>query len=185
MAWDDGIDWNPGDPLYEDDLGGILGNIDQGGGAGSGDYSGVDIGSGSILDNIGNDTGGFDFSKLLKALGLAGGAGGSGTSLDAILPILAMLAGGYNLNNKNNANSEAAAKIQAAADKANEQATGLIGGARENYKPYMDAGVSAVGQLSGMVGKNNLAGLFGPVGATSALGDKFKGTMSLKQLSGK
>lgn len=136
------------------------------------------------IDNtpIDGGGGGYDWTAILKALGLVAGNNGS---MSALLPILSMLAGGAGLINQNSNTKEAAAQLQAGADKANTLATDLIGGARTDYKPYMDAGTASLGKLQAMVGANDLAGKFGPIGQPSAIADKFKGAMTLKQLMGK
>lgn len=137
------------------------------------------------IDNMpidGSAGGTVDWSKILKALGLTTGNSGS---IDAILPILSLLAGAYGLNNQNSNTEDAAKQLQAGAEKSNALATDLIGGARSAFTPYQEAGTSALGKMQAMVGANNMADKFGPVGTTSALGDKFKGAMTLKQLMGK
>lgn len=134
------------------------------------------------------EPGGWD--KILKAiLGNFGGAAGGGDTaalLAGLLPLL--LSGGlgaWGTSNKNDATEAAAAELKAGAEKANALAMEQIGGARGAFTPYQNAGADAVGQLSGMVGNNNLAGKYGPVGQASDLASKFKGAMTMRQLAGK
>lgn len=189
--WEGG-DWGYGNETWDDGFASTptpdwLENILQGEGAGTG-TGGVDLGGGgdllSLLQGAGGLMGGGSssgLSSLLKGLGLTTGSGDMGS----LLPLLSLLAGGGGLLNQNSKTNDAAAQLQAGADKANAFATDLIGGARGAFTPYQDAGASAVNQLSGMVGKNNLAGKFGPIGSNSDMASKFKGMMTLAQLAGK
>lgn len=201
MPWDDGVDWYPTgeyDPSYDPYEEGYN-NGDSDGSTGSptnpndpayNDFGSIDWGSiekalglaAGTLKPGGSNGGSGGLTDILKALGLTTGNNGG---LGALLPLLSLFAGGLGLNNQNNNTKEAAAELKAGADKANQYATDLIGGARGAFTPYQDAGASAVGQLSGMVGANDLAGKFGPITGPGDLGSKFKGTMTLKQLMGK
>lgn len=133
----------------------------------------------ALSKGAGGAGGGNSLESLMRALGLSGNSGQAGS----LLPLLAALMGGGALVNGNNRTSDAAKQIQDAANKANEQGTALIGGARQDFQPYMQAGTNAVGGLSGMVGNNNLADKFGPVAGGPNLADKFKGAQSLAALA--
>lgn len=113
------------------------------------------------------------------------GAGG----LLPVLSILGALGGGVNASNKT---ADATAMVQAGAEKASQQATDLIGGARKNFDPYIQAGTGALGQLQAMVGQG-IAGKFaspiGGLGAPAAIAGKamppIHGAMTLSQLAGR
>ncbi len=121
--------------------------------------------------------GGSSASSVLKALGLVKGDG----SLDMVglATLLGGLGGTLNLSS---AQGKASEQLQAAAKQANEQAQGLIGGARDAYAPYMAAGTSALGQMQGLVGKP-LAAQFHSQGPTSNAAAKFRGGMTLAELT--
>lgn len=150
---------------------------------GGGQENGPDTPSGPGGDETGSGGPQFDWSafkldpqgylsKVLSAGGIkpGSGAGGIGDVLKmlglgnggmaSLLPLL--LAGGGAFN-ANNATNKASQQLQDAAKQANQQATDLIGGARSDFQPYMQAGQAALPQLQAMVGNNNMAGLFGPV----------------------
>jgi len=174
MPWDDGIDWNPGDPLYTDPVyddpyeSGYLGG-DADGSTGSPTNPatpGFDLGSLGDYPDSGASGGGWaDILKLLKGIGLTGGAGGA----DSLLPLLSLLLSGGGLLNSNSANDKAVEQLQQGAEKANQLSTDLIGGARGNFTPYINAGHAALPQLQGMVGNNNLADKFVSKGAPSSI----------------
>jgi hypothetical protein len=71
--------------------------------------------------------------------------------------------------------------LQDAAKEANTQATGLIGGARADFQPYMNAGTGALAQLPGLANQPGLAGKFGPVESSQFA--PIRGGMTLAQLS--
>ena len=121
--------------------------------------------------------GGSAASSVLKALGLVKGDG----SLD-LLGLTTLLGGIGGTRNLSNAQGKASEELQAAAKAANEQALGLIGGARDAYAPYMAAGTSALGQMQGMIGKP-LAAQFHSQGPTSNAASKFRGGMTLAELT--
>lgn len=134
----------------------------------------------------GGGSSGGGIGDLLKSLGLTGGAGGSG-SLLPLLGLIASIGGGVNASN---ATKEATAQLQAGADKANQQATELIGGARNDFQPYMQAGQGALSKLEAMIGNSGLASKFAtPVGglkAPTAISSRgmspMQGAMTLAQL---
>ena len=186
MPWDDGIDWNPGDPLYTDtpDLSPLpegpppLINMPIGMGpdvnmpepiaGGSMDWS-------SLMKLL-NGAGGSSSSSLLRQLGL--GTSSGGLDIGSLLGVLALLGGGINTNNSI---KDASGQLQQGAQDANKLATDTIGGAQANFKPYIEAGQGAIPQLQGMVGKG-LAGKFNSAGTKSNLGGQFSGAMTLAQL---
>ena len=120
----------------------------------------------------GGDSGGVDWTKLLSGLGggagsslnsiikaITGGGGGSGSStglLGQLLPLL--LAGAGGALNYNRTNKASDAMINAA-NKANEQVTGILGGHSKNYDAYTAAGNKAIAAMSGAA-PSNLAGQF-------------------------
>jgi len=169
MPWDDGIDWNPGDPLYTDPVyddpyeSGYLGG-DADGSTGSPtnpdtpgfDWSQLGNWPGGGASEGGSSSSMSGLMSLLRSLGLTGGAGGA----DSLLPLLSLLLSGGGLLNSNNANDKAVEQLQHGAEKANQLSTDLIGGARGNFTPYINAGHAALPQLQGMVGNSNLADKF-------------------------
>lgn len=161
-----------GDPNYGDPY------ANWGGGqGGDGTNGSADSGGGFNWGNILGGKGGEALSALMKGLGLGGSQAGS------LIPLLSLLAGGGALYNQNRATGQASQQIQDAANKSNDQANALIGGARDAYKPYMEAGTAAIPQLQAMVGNSNLADKFGPPGVTSDLASKFKGAIPLSHLA--
>jgi len=117
--------------------------------------------------------GGGDWSSILGSLGKlfggsgggGGGAGGLGGLLTGLLGLGGTVYGG--INNKN-ATEEAQARMEKAVAEANESTRSILGGAGDAYKPYSEAGASALSRLSGMA-PSNLAAGFGPVGQASNL----------------
>lgn len=148
-----------------------------------------------LSSDYGSDTGGIDFgltpeggsdwSKIAGTLAKAFGVGGGSGGVD-IAKLLQMLMGvglgGYGLMNRNSAGTDAAKLLKDAADKASAEATGLIGGSRANFAPYINAGTSALPQLQAMVGQN-LADKFVSGGQQSNAAAKFHGLMSLADLA--
>lgn len=85
-----------------------------------------------------------------------GGKGGKGPGgllgggLGDILPFLAMLGGGLNANNATKGASE---EIKNAAKEANEFAVTTLGGARDDFKPYMTAGTDSLAGIQALLGQ--------------------------------
>lgn len=106
---------------------------------------------------------------------------GAGMGLGDILPLLALLGGGIN---QHNATKDASKEIQAGADKANQFALDTIGGARGDFKPYMEGGTKALGMVFDELGKPGVASKYTtPINRVGP--SNLKGTVSLKQLMGK
>lgn len=147
-------DWSPEDLLTQ------LQNV---GGSGSG-------GAGTSAGGLGG---------LMQTL--FGQSSGKGSLVGDLLPLLSIigaLGGGINAMNKT---EDATKQLTDAANKANEQATGLIGGARGDYAPYMQAGQGALSQLQGMLGGPKKQ--YGPV--TAGAMKPIHGAMTLQQLAGR
>lgn len=184
MPWDDGIGWNPGDPLYPLDPGNPFMPSPLPGDVGSG-AGGVEGAGGSNPGGVG-DIPGNDWtsalSKLfggstdvLKSLGLLGKDGNF--DIGALLAVLAAAGGGVNTFN---ATKDAVAGLKQGAADANKAATDTIGGAQANYAPYISAGQDAIGKLQGMIGTNNLADKYAAHG--NGASGPFRGAMTLAQL---
>ncbi len=166
-----GVDWQQG--LTQGDMGitnsvGGMDNIDAGGGW----NPGADVDPG-MMAQLGKLFGG-------GASGLGGLFGGGQGGLGSLLPLLALLGGGIN---SNDATRKASHEMQDAAKQSNTDARALMDPVIASYAPYQAAGTKAVDSLSGMAGNNNLAGQFGGGAQKSDLAAKFKGAMSLAQLS--
>lgn len=124
------LPFDPNDPSLQIDPG-----FDAGGGGGGG-------------------SGGFDWSKLLGALGFKGmDNGGLGQIISALLPILGGVYASHNVN-------RASDQMQTAINNANDRITGILGGTNGLFKPYTDLGANAAAQL-GQFGPHALAGQFG------------------------
>lgn len=145
------------------------------GGAGgfAGGSSGSSGSSGGIADIIKFLTGGKGGGSLTDWLPLLGGLGAIGA--------------GINTNNKT---EDATKEIKAATEKANQLATDLIGGARNNFAPYMQAGQSAIPQLQALVGQglaskfsSPIAGLTAQPGMQKQAPSGISGAMTLAQLA--
>lgn len=209
--WDD-IDWGDIDwseiPLMEEPTfdppleldTSTLGDpfADWGGGAGgdgtngSGDWSSGLGGLGSLGAGLGSGASSF-LTTIGKALGLTNSNG----ELDqrGLMSLLTMLGMGAGMLNQNGATKDATEQIQNAANAANAKAEELIGGARGNYKPFIDAGTQAISGLQGMVGNSNLGSKYGgsvspqvlaaisPIAAKSM--NPMNGAMTLAQLAGR
>lgn len=199
MPWDDDIDWYPTAPtdwsgapydperdpyeeIYQEGDGDGSNNSPTNPGSSNFDWAGIARAMGVSVEAakqiLGGGGGGGGLGDVLKLFGLSGGSG-------SLMPLLMLLAGGGAALNQTNKGNDAARQLQEGADKANALSTDLIGGARKNYEPYMASGVDSLSKLQGMVGNNNMGGKFAPVGANSALSEKFRGLMTLAQLSGK
>ena len=112
-----------------------LGGIDFSGGGGAGNWLGT----------------------ALKALGL-GNKDGS-LNLGSLLPmLLAAGSGAYAMNRTNKATDQTVNAINSA----NEQITGLLGGAKSLYDPYVSAGTGALNKLSTQA-PSNLADRYKPL----------------------
>lgn len=147
---------------------------DNGGATGGGSLAGPDGGFdlGRLFGGAGNSLG-----SLLRGITGGGGAGG-GSLLSSLLPLLGLIGGGINTNNATNRASE---QLQGAARQAQDDARGLIGGARDDFKPYQAAGVDALARMQAQP-PSNLAGNYSPIGQESNLADKFK-SMTLASLA--
>ena len=192
MAWDDDVNWDVGDPgqpdftpIPENPPPLISGGLTVGPDINSPDpLVGGDSDWATILGKIlGGGAGAISSgggSSLISRLGtmLGGGSGGSGIS--DFLMLLSLLGGGALGVNAGNTAKQGGQEIKAAADKSNEQATGLFDKAQANYAPYQAAGVNA---LAGLQTPVNLASQFNAAGTPSALGNKFSGAMTLSQLA--
>lgn len=163
--WADGFggDWTGGFDLPGGgDLGGLpewVNGFDlPGGDPGAAPWvSGGDLPGGGDGKTDWGGLGGSTLNSIIKAI--TGGGGGSGSStglLGQLLPLL--LAGGGGLLNYNRTNKGADEMI-AAANKANETVTGLLGGHSKNYDAYTAAGNKAIAAMSGAA-PSNLAGQF-------------------------
>lgn len=189
MPWDDGVDWDVGDPgqpdftpIPENPPPLISGGLTVGPDINSPDPL---VGGGSdwasiLAKALGSGAGSSGGSSLISRLGtmLSGGSGGSGIS--DFLMLLSLLGGGALAMNEGNTKKQGGQEIKAAADKSNDQATGLFDKAQANYAPYQAAGVNA---LAGLQTPVNLASKFNAAGTPSALGNKFSGAMTLSQLA--
>jgi hypothetical protein len=146
-----------------------------GGAGGDGTDGSGDSGGGFNLGSLFSG-GGNALSALARGLGLNGSNAGS--LISSLLPILGLAGGAINTNNATNRASQ---QLQDAARTASDQSTALIGGARDDFKPYMSAGTDALGKLQNMP-QSNLAASVQPLGQSSALADKFK-SMTLANLA--
>lgn len=189
MPWDDGIDWNPGDPLYTD----------------TPDLSPLPEPSPPLINlpiNMGPDVnspdpvagGGLDWASFIRALtGGVSGAGksadlsklfgsgsGSGGDISSILALLALLGGVGSSINAGNTAKQGGQDIKDAANRSNDTANELFGKAQGNFAPYQAAGVSALDRLAV---PQDLASKFVAKGAPSNMGGQFKGTMTLADLA--
>lgn len=99
-------------------------------------------------------------SAFLKMLGFGSGGGNTAGGLATILSLLGI--GGSALLGSN-ASKQGAADISAAVTGANNAATNVFSQQGALYKPYYDAGVSAVNRMAGQA-PSNLAGNFNPLG---------------------
>lgn len=179
MPWDDGIDWNPGDPLYTEDPltviqdGGDPGTIPGGTGA-SFDWT-------KLLGNLGQGVGG------ALSSGSSGGGnplaslfGGGGGDLSGLLALLALLGGVGSSINAGNTARQGGQDIKDAANASNATAQELFGKAQGNFAPYQAAGVSALDRLAV---PQDLASKFVAKGSPSNMGGQFKGSMTLADLA--
>lgn len=108
-----------------------------------GDFSGSFL---KALQGLGGGGG-----DLLKLLGLGNGG------LGALLPLLA---GGFGAWNANNATKQGTKELQDAASKANDYAEKTIGGAMENFKPFIGTGTKANADLYALTQQPGLASMF-------------------------
>jgi hypothetical protein len=132
--------------------------------------------------NPGSGGGGGGWDWLTKLLGGGGGGGkGGGFDLMSLLPLLlAGGAGAYGLKQ----NKDAGKDIKAAADKASDESRLLLGGARDDFKPYMEGGTKALGMVFDKLNGPGLAEKYATPVAKYP-GSDLKGTVSLHKLMGK
>lgn len=163
------------DPGMSDSGGGFdLGSLFGGGGdehvfTGPQEPSGG--GFGSLFGGVGS-------TMASLARGLLGTNQDGSLNLASILPLLGLVGGTINSNNQTERASE---QLQGAARQAQDDATRLIGGARDEFKPYQTAGTDALARMQAAPA-SALAANFGPLGQQSALADKFK-SMTLANLA--
>ena len=120
----------------------------------------------------GGSGGGINLANLLRSFGLGGNnASGGGVDWGSLLGLAGLIGGGINANNKT---ADATKYMTDAANKANEQVTGVLGNASKNYDPYTAAGTSAIGRMQNQP-PSNLAGNFRPLGSGVALGAMARG----------
>lgn len=100
---------------------------------------------------------------------------------NALLSLLTSLGMAGGVLNQNSATRDATAQLQEAARAANARAEELIGGARANYQPYMQAGTQALSGLQGMVGNSNLSGKYGSLPAVSPVIGRTLSQLSIPQ----
>lgn len=135
---------------------------------GSGDLTTPGLGSGGggqfRIPSPGGSSGS-SLASMASRLFSGGSEGGGMGGLMSLLPLLASVYGGIN---SRNAAEDGARQLQEGADKANDEARGLIGGAAAGYKPYMDAGTGALAKLQSMA-PSNLAAQFRPIGSGRGL----------------
>jgi hypothetical protein len=122
--------------------------------------------------------------KLLSSFkiggGKGGGLGGLG-DLGSLLPLLLMAGGGaYGFKQTKNSTKE----LQDAANKSNEYAEKTLGGARNDFKPYMEGGTKALGMVFDQLNQPGIASKYlTPIKRPES--SNLRGTISLKQLMGK
>lgn len=125
---------------------------------GSGDYvnNNPGMGDGSV-----GGGGGMNWNSVLsKLFGFGSGGGNTSNGLATLLSLLGI--GGAAYLGHNSA-QQGAADIGNAVTAANNAATNVFQQQGALYKPYYDAGVSAVNRMSGQA-PSNLAGNFNPLG---------------------
>jgi hypothetical protein len=128
-----------------------------------GDYNELDqfnAGLGDPSDPSGGG-GGSTLSSLARLLTGGSGGGSALGALGQLLPFLATLGGGLM---SRNATQDATHQVQDSLANANNQVTSLLGGAGSGFKPYQDAGLSALGKMQAFP-QSNLAGNFKPLGS--------------------
>jgi hypothetical protein len=153
--------------------------LDWGGGPGGDNTDGSgDWNTGGV--SLGNLSGGGSMlGSVAKALGLTDKNGNINSN--ALLSLLTSLGMAGGLVNQNSATRDATAQLQEAARAANAKAEELIGGARANYQPYMQAGTQALSGLQGMVGNSNLSGKYGSLPAVSPVMGRTLSQLSIPQ----
>jgi len=128
------------------------------------------------LSSLFGGANGLDYGKYISGLGkLFGGGGGGGGGLDGLLQSLGGITGLLGLGgtiyggiNSKNATEEAQARMEKAVSEANDSTRSILGGAGDAYKPYQEAGQSALARIAAMQ-PSNLAGQFGATGQQSNL----------------
>lgn len=114
-------------------------------------------------------------TSLAKMLGFAG-------NLKDLIPMLPFLLSTLGTANSIDSKKEAAAKIEAAANKSNDFATAEIGNAKGGFTKYNNAGNEAVDQIMWHVNNDKpLTDKYGPVVAPAT--KKISGAMSLNDLA--
>lgn len=104
-------------------------------------------------------------SSLARALTGRNNGGDTMSALSSLLPFIASIFGGINASHATN---QATQQIMNSLNNANGQITSLLGGARDNFTPYRQAGTSALTQLQNLP-QSNLAGMFRPIGSGRGL----------------
>lgn len=156
-----------GDPFEQIYMGGDMDGSDNA----------IDMGGGFNLGNLFSGSGlGSSLGSLAR--GLFGSNQDGSLNLSSLLPLLGLLGGTINSNVQTNRASE---QLQGAARQAQEDANRLIGGARDDFKPYQAAGVDALARMQAAP-LSALAAGFQPIGSQSALADQFK-SMTLANLA--
>lgn len=139
-------------------------NIDQGGGWNPGSGGGGLGGLSGLLSGA-------------KGLGGLFGGGG-GLDLMSILGLAGMIGGGLNANNATNKASD---ELKNAAKESNEFAINTIGGARDDFKPYMGAGTDALAGIQALLASPESKKKFAPLASHQM--KPMKGSMTLAQLA--
>jgi hypothetical protein len=106
--------------------------------------------------------GGFDWTKILRQLGLMTGKDNS------LLPLLAALGIGGNALMNRNATKKATNDVTGAVTTANDALAKMFAGQQGNFSPYTSAGANAASLAPGLAYKP-VAGNFKPLGSGAAL----------------
>lgn len=154
-------------------------------GPGAGLASGAaNIARGFQGGGVPNGASGTGVNDFLRLLGLGGGGGGLLGGLGGLAGLLGLGGTIFGGLNAKEATKDAQARMDKAVLEANDTVRGILGGAGDVYKPYTEAGTSALARLSALP-PSDLASKFAPIGQSSALAGRFGPIGQASSLAGK